>query len=336
MDPFVDGNLDWSALALDDLEELVELYTVIAYFDDPVQGLEVDELADHFSAPCGEPSRNAVVGRDSAGTIVACGWNVVRATQPGTPEIWLAGGVHPSWRHKGIGARLMGWQVARAREWLVEVHAEHPEVDRVRLCCHVEARGRSQQVLMAAQGFEPRRWFFDLQLAFGPEPERFVLPQAPVVEGVDLVPYHPRLAEAVREAHNLAFADRVGHREVSRQEWEDSVARPGARPEWSWVALVDGRVVGHAMNCLVGEGSEALGWTDRIAVLPSWRGRGLGTALLACSIHTFHQAGLAGAGVGVDPEEPDEALGLFTRNGYRQQEAVIAFERELLLVDAKD
>ncbi|MEL4545313.1 hypothetical protein AAEX63_05925 [Luteococcus sp. H138] len=55
----------------------------------------------------------------------------------------------------------------------------------------------------------------------------------------------------------------------------------------------------------------------------------MGSALLIASMRTFLDAGLDGAGLGVDTSDPDGALELFESVGYESEEMVVLYGREL-------
>lgn len=333
MDPFVEGSLEWSSLEESDLGQLAELRMALEYFDDPVQRLGLPELREHFHAPGANPGMDAVVGRDKGGTIVAYGWNHLHGSDVGEPQIWLDGGVHPAWRHQHIGRGIVEWQVARGQEWLDEAHAQDPAVCHVMLSRYVDEKFDGYARMIEGVGFTPRRWYFDMHAQFSDEWGHSQLPPVPPTDGIQLQPFHPELSEAVRRAHNEAFAEVPGVHAVSRAAWEHSMRRHAARPQWSWVATMAGEVVGYVMNCANVQDWDSLGyqegWTDRLGVRPAWRGHNLGPALLIASMRSFLDAGLGGAGLGVDTINPEGALDLFESVGYESEEMVVLYGREL-------
>lgn len=333
MDSLVEGSLEWSALVLDDLAQLAELRTAVEYFDDPVERQQMAELVEFWNAPGADAHHNAVVGRDRGGTIVAYGWNHVRGLDVGQPRVWLDGAVHPAWRHQQIGRRLLQWQVDRAKEWYREALEAQPGLRApLRLVRYVDAKFAGQAHLLEKLGFHQSRWYFDMHVAFHRDATAAALPPMPDTGGVQLQRYHPVMSERVRRAHNDAFAASPGAQRVSRAQWEHSMSRKAARPEWSWVATVGGDVVGYAMNSAYVQDWEpqgfSEGWTDRLGVVPAWRGHHLGCALLVASMRTFLDAGLDGAGLGLDTGDPEGAVHLFGSIGYESEEMVVLHELE--------
>lgn len=325
MDPMVEATLGWSPLEWEDLPELAELRAAMEYLDDPVDRQDLADLEEYFDKPDAEPSENAVAGRDRGGTIVAYAWNHPEG-QPVHDHIWIDGGVHPAWRNRQIGRRLLEWGIARAQEWHADLTAlSSMPVPPLTVVGYADEKAHAARRMFVEVGMRPDAWYFDMHRSLVTHPAPDALP---LVDGLELRPFELGLSGATRIAHNAVFASRVGSRPVSPAAWESSLLRPTARPEWSWVVLDGGQVVAYAMNSIdLSEDGGATGWTDRIGVLPTHRGRGLGTALLHASSHAFARAGLTGAGLGVDTEDVDRALALFTRAGYTHEEMVIRHSR---------
>lgn len=319
MDPFVDGSLEWESLALDDLGGIADLREAIEYLDDPVETVGLEELEHQWHTSESDPTLDGVVGRDKGGTIVAYGWNLVRNTTSEQPLVWLDGGVHPAWRHRSIGRHLLQWQTSRVREWQAD-RARAGQPQSVWAGRYVDSRQPRLAGMMTRQGYLPQRWYFDMHLDLvDGEGHPLQLPTPGLTAGVQLTPYHPELDEQVRLAHNECFAAETGAHRVSRDTWQAWMRREASRPQWSWVAICDEKVVGYALNSLDVDG----GWTDRLGVLPEVRERGLGRSLLLASMRSFLQAGLVGAGLGVNTDSPDHVHRLMESVGYVSQDTVV-------------
>ena len=343
MDSLVEGVLSWAPLARTDLAGVLELRAAIDYLDRVPPELDLEQLVHRYDQAIGQPSADAVVGRDLGGTIVAYGWNVVHRPPTGPPQIWIDGGVHPGWRHQGIGSHIVGWQLARCEEWLRQTRAAEPGVDTVWVGAYVDEGVRARSQVLSEAGFAPEHWFHDLRAPVGTT-DRDALPV-----GVDtphgrvaIEPFTADLSEDTRLLHNevitgpRAHTDGHGEGPVTADEWGVFIHRPAARPQWSWVAVSDRHVVGYVLNSVYTADSHAPreGWTDRLGVAYSWRGQGVGSALLRASKHSFATAGLDSAGVAVDTDDPEHELGAFHVSGYRSVETIALYSR-LLRLDAE-
>jgi ribosomal protein S18 acetylase RimI-like enzyme len=122
-------------------------------------------------------------------------------------------------------------------------------------------------------------------------------------------------------ATNDAFADHWGSTPRDRAAWEHDIATHGSRPDLSFLALDDDRVVGVCRNGHF-PGDEAVngrrdGWIMQLSVVRSHRRRGVASALIAASLHAFKGAGFTHSALGVDSENPTGANQVYERLGYR-------------------
>ncbi|WP_448629289.1 GNAT family N-acetyltransferase [Cellulomonas soli] len=146
------------------------------------------------------------------------------------------------------------------------------------------------------------------------------LPTAPQVPGVSVVPWTPELDEAVRVAHNEAFADHWGSEPRSVEVWQQGRAK--FAPTWSFVALEDatGEVVGYALSDRFDQDWEVTGYTagytHLLGVRRPWRGRGLAVSLLRAAMAAYVADGMQYAEIGVDTANPSGAHGLYAALGY--------------------
>lgn len=327
--PAIDG-LIWQPVTPADLEDLGVLLTAIEHLDEPSERHSMDTLADAFVGGETSPSSDTLLGRDGGGTAVAYGWNHPVATDVDPRRVYLTGGVHPGWRRQAIGRQLLAWQLDRARAWYEETFA--PPMGPLQLTAYVDEKLDVQQRLYRAAGLEPVRWFADMGLTFEQDADR-PRPAGPAPDGIRLVPYSKKLSEAVRLAHNDAFAGHWGSQPVARGPWEDQLSRSVARPSWSWVALdaATSEVAGYAMNSAYEQDWEAQGfsegWTERLGVRHAFRGRGIARALLAASMTSFAEAGLDGAGIGVDSDSPTGSINLYPELGYAASSTIVMYAK---------
>lgn len=318
--------LVWRPITRNDLDEVSALLTAIELVDQPTERHSVAELGQTYEETDADTAHNSLVGRDAAGTVVAYGWNHPISSDISPRRVFLAGGVHPDHRGRGIGRALLEWQLERGRHWYRATLQD--DFGSLQLTAYVDETLSAQRRLYERAGLSPLRWYADMTLELGA-----ALPDVQVPAGVRIVPFNRKYSEAVRQAHNEAFAELWGAQPVDAVRWEQQLAHSSARPQWSWVAL-DGRtseVVGYAINSSYEQDSAARGvsegWTDRIGVRPGWRGRGIANALLCASMRSFADAGLAAAGLGVDSDSPSGALRLYRRLGYEATETLVMYAR---------
>ena len=235
--------------------------------------------------------------------------------------------VHPEWRRRGLGLRLMDKIYRRATERLIEI--DQGEV-------HFQGGGRSEETgrraLFEAFGMQPVRYFVNLA-----RPLNGDLPPVEIPAGYHLRPFErERDAEAVWQAENLAFRDHWGAADVPLDEFiHYQLELPHFRPELSVVAEEEatGQIVGVSMNEIgpdwIKQTGRQEGYVHTLAVLRQARGKGLGTALLVQSLHVLHKEGMEGAHLNADAENLTGAIRLYERVGFRVRKTFISYRKSL-------
>jgi ribosomal protein S18 acetylase RimI-like enzyme len=82
-----------------------------------------------------------------------------------------------------------------------------------------------------------------------------------------------------------------------------------------------GRVAGYALSAAYpadwASRGHPEGWTNKVGVLPGYRGRGLARTLLTATLRAMQAGGMRHAGLDVDADNPTGALALYAGLGYR-------------------
>jgi ribosomal protein S18 acetylase RimI-like enzyme len=235
----------------------------------------------------------------------------------------LFGWVHPDHRRRGVGSRLLAWQIDRGRERLAGAVAQRP--------CYLRTfHYRRQQTaidLCVAHGMVPVRWFDEL-----------IRPVAPAVDigvpdGVDIIGWDDRRRGELLDVRNAAFADHWGSAPRSAESWDHWLDGEATRLDLSFVALSDGAVAGYTINAFYPD-DEALtgrrdGWIHNIGVLRDHRGRGIASALIAASVDAFGSEGLTHARLQVDSANPSGAHELYRRLGFELFDSEVVHELEI-------
>jgi mycothiol synthase len=240
-------------------------------------------------------------------------------------RVFLDGSTHPAMRHRGIGTQLLHWAIARGEEALAAQPADLPRY----LEAFRDVTAASAVELHLAHGFSAVRTYMEMRRDLGA-----ALPAEPAVPGVRIVPYDTAFAEAVRVAHNEAFADHWSSEPVRPEDWErDFVGDPHFRADFSFIALAGDEVAAYSANyCSEADWAASdvrEAWIGQLGVRRAWRGRGLATALLVRSMASFRSAALEAASLGVDAENPSGAVGLYERVGFAVNRRFVRLRRPL-------
>lgn len=299
----------------DDAPAVHELQQRAYVVDEPQERETLADVEEMYATPWWDAGADGIVAVDVEGVVRAHGQVVDRPGQVRTRQAMLFGVVDPAWRRRGVGTALLAWQVARGREHVQDAPSGREAFLRV----FAEDQHADRAALLRAAGFDARRWYAAMRRDLS-QPH----PDAVVPDGLRLVPFDPSdasLVDAVRLAHNDAFASHWGSEPFEPDDWRRRVVEGhGKRPDLSRVLLDrDGGVAGYLMSGAYPDDWEAQGWTegwvDLLGVCDAHRGRGLGRALLLAAMRAYAEQGWEYAGLGVDVDNP-RALRLYTDLGF--------------------
>jgi mycothiol synthase len=173
--------------------------------------------------------------------------------------------------------------------------------------------GHALAEVVAARGYEPWRFSYTMEIELS-EP-----PPAPVPDGIELRPYDGGEAELVRAALNEAFADDPLWGGLDAESFaEFYLGARGFDPSLWLLAWDGGSLAGCSLAYPLRGHDSGLGWIGTLAVLPPWRRRGIGRALLLSSFAALYDRGLRRVGLGVDSQNATGALRLYEGVGMRK------------------
>jgi mycothiol synthase len=240
--------------------------------------------------------------------------------------IYCWGVVHPQWRRRGLGGRLLEAACNRASEYLPQI-----AVERVTLQCAARQEEEHRQTLYRSMGMQPVRYFTNLARSINSH-----LPLLEVPAGYRFRTFDPQHdAEAVWRVDNTAFRDHWGHTEGQLEEFLHWLEMPHFRPDLWYLAVEEstGAIVGLSLNVIdpdwIAQTGRQEGYVDTLAVLREHRKRGLGKALLVQSLYALRQAGMDGVHLHADAENLTGAMRLYERVGFRVRKTSIAYQRVL-------
>lgn len=324
----VDG-LDFRPLRPSDVAGWLALTRRIAAFEDAPLHAQRSELEAACTDTVNPVAENSLAGVDRGGVLRA--YAGVSKNPDGDKAI-IQGGVDPLWRRRGVGSGLLAWQQAQAAarfavdNALGDYAGSGPREPTVRN--YVEEGNPGQQAMLAGAGYSTVRYFATMKRHLSQ------IPAVPLSEGIAIVSLTPELSEAVRLAHNEAFADHWGSEPRSPERWAVLMGHEHQRTDLCTVAVdtATGEVAGYQLATVdpdesAGGGGE--GCTELLGVRRAWRGRGIAPALLADAMTRFAAAGLGSATLEVDTENPSGALGLYERMGYQPGRRSMAWDKLL-------
>lgn len=292
--------------------------------DDTGEFPDADDVAEWWTGWDVDLGRDGIAVVDGDGALAGYAAVLASPTFRGAYRIHLEGRVRTDARGRGIGRALLDWQRARGAELHAERHPEAPAVLFLEAYETMPALAR----LADAAGFAPERWYRSMErpLEELPEPGR--------VEGVRLVPFDRDRDDEVRRVYNVAFAEHHGTSERDPASWQRLYTGTRSfRPDLSVLAIGDDGVVGFALASVFEADTVARGHREvhygQIGVLPSARGRGLGSAMIATALREAAARGCATAALDVDSDNVTGALRLYEGLGFRTVRTRVAWSTAL-------
>ncbi|WP_263103014.1 GNAT family N-acetyltransferase [Kitasatospora sp. DSM 101779] len=217
--------------------------------------------------------------------------------------------VHPEHRGRGLGAALLDWAEARARQ-----------TGTPRIVQTVPDGDAGGVALVRSRGYGPlvRAWLLEFAM-----PEEPGLPEPP--DGVTVRPFRPGDGPAVHRLTEDAFAEWQPRRKAYEEWARHTVERPTFAPGMSPLAFVDGRVVGAVLSLDLPDTED--GYIERVAVHADHRNRGIARVLLRHAFLAFHRAGRRSCTLWT--HSGTGALGLYERVGMTVRRSATTFVKDL-------
>lgn len=307
----------WKPWRLDDVPDLQAYYVQVEREDQPSERIGADDLRSYLDSPRSRPERDTLVGRDSQGQVVAVASSRCTDSDVTPRRAWLGGSVHPSRRGEGIGRAVMAWQMANGRAWYAANHS--PDHGPLRLSLYSDSKAEGESRLAEHFGLTMHRYYAELTRHYASEETLTV----PSVEGVTICPWASADLAEILAVRNESFSGHWGFAHRPLDVWLEQLKDSAFRPAWSRVAVDEtGKVISFLVSCAYEQDWEPQGYTsgylDELGTLATYRGRGVGSALLLDAMRAMQEDGMQAAEIGVDSENPSGAFGLYTSLGFAE------------------
>jgi mycothiol synthase len=265
--------------------------------------IDVDDILNDWRRPSFDLGTDAIAVFDETGMIVA-------EADIFVPHGRVEAAVHPDARGRGIGAALLTWSEARARE------AGSPTIGQTKPDGAADAAA-----LLRAHGYELRWNSWMLEISHDTEPSPPALP-----DGIAMRPFTEADSHEVYELIENAFSEWPNRTPTTFEDWR--AATIDARtfdPKLMLLAIDLGshRIVGVAYCLGHGPG----GYVQSLAVDRAFRRRGIAKALLEHAFATFWS--LDQSTVALSTDSRTGALGLYERVGMRVIRTYTRYSKDL-------
>lgn len=236
--------------------------------------------------------------------------------------------MHPAVEGRGIGSALLAWQEVR----LLTIAAGHVTARPRFFQAWAWDRNERGVRLLTSRGYEPVRRSYEMV-----RPDLDAIPEVPLPEGLEVRPVTRDDMRAIWAADNEAFRDHWGEIDESEAAWIRFRDEPSYDPDLFVIAFDGDQIAGLILNTIDPDDTDETGGVrgllDSVAVRRPWRRRGLARALIARSLAVLRARGAASAYLGVDGENPNQAMTLYEDSGFAIVSSTTTYRKPLDLED---
>jgi GNAT superfamily N-acetyltransferase len=310
--------------ARDEIDWYVELARL---YDQEITGISnfTRELAEsEWDDPHFDYANNFRFVIDPAtGKPVAYGEMFIHPVTPVRP--WSFGFVLPAYRNEGIGSALVRWAIDRATALIPQA----PENARIVLQQGVHDANTVAAGLLRTFGFHNQRSSYTMMIHMDAPPPAPVWPDGVTLTNFKETPDLHRFTAA----RIAGFRDHRGFIEqpvdMMAERWQHHIDGDTTHDPELYVLAQHGD---DSAGVMIGEYSdeyENTGWVDILAVLPDFRRKGLGLALLHHAFGLYWSRGIKSVALGVDGASLTNAVALYERAGMHIDKQYDVYELEL-------
>ncbi len=297
-------DIDIRGFRWDDLEAVTRLFNSVNDADGEAMESDVELMRQILSQPsvsAEDDLRVACVGSDVAG------FYLLYREIP-IDRVVAVGGVSAECRGRGIGRRLL----RTATEQVESIGAG---------VLHIQASADAQDArhLLESEGFKRVKTYWEMRWEVGPLPELALPP------GFHLKTFRLGRDEAMlTELQNAAFGEHWGFCPNTVEEIAARVRMNVTDPEGIIFVMDGSRPAGYNWTQ---KSPGGIGIVSMTGVHPSYRGNGLGTAVVVSGMRYLKEQGVKAVKLEVDSENTP-ARELYLKLGYRQVSRSVWYERK--------
>jgi mycothiol synthase len=319
------ADVEWRPIEADQVQHWARLLAAIEATDHENFHLSERDLLEWFDDPYRSFPAGSIGGWLD-GEMVAYGWLLSRTAAAPVHEMQQEGGVHPAFRRRGLGARLLDW----AERAAVPQHEQRFPGQPLTLAAGRTTSNTAALALYAAHGYHQARWFHEMTADLA-------APAAPCPEpdGFEIRAFTPQRAADALAVRNESFRDHWGSVQSSADKWARMMAQAAFRPALSFIAYSAAGEPAGIVLCEEWDADTAANgrrdlYVATVGTSRAARGRGVARALLSRALDAGRAAGFQTSSLDVDAASPTGAVGLYERAGFAVTSTSAALRKPLL------
>jgi mycothiol synthase len=310
-------------LAPGDVRDWVALLTAIQHADRSDDFPSEQHLREAFGHPDQDFASGSMAIYDGR-TMVGYGVLTGRSEADPVHDMRYDGGIHPSYRGRGLGGELLDW----AEQAAVPLHHDRHPGRPLSLSSGCLSSNAGAVALHEQRGYQPVRRFHSMVRNLSA-----AIPDAVAPAGVQIVGYQPDMAEHARLIRNESFRDHWGSTETTAELWAHFLASDAFRPGFSFLAYGGSEPFGMLMSYEHEAYNTKTGHRDLhislVGTRAAGRKRGIATALLTTAMSAARADGYDQASLGVDADSLTGAVRLYEQVGFTVALTWTAFRKRL-------
>lgn len=312
-------NLDRRPLVPDEAADWAALVNTIHDADGDGENVSEQDAQEAFGNPNHDFELGSIAIHDGP-FMVGYGLLTRRTSADPGHDMIHEGGVHPSYRGRGLGGELLDW----AEKAALPLHRDRFGDRPLSLSSGFLASNATALTLHEQRGYQPARWFRAMVRDLSADISPPVIPP-----GVQITGYTPDLAEHALLVRNESFRDHWGSTETSPEIWAYFLSSAAFRPALSFLAYENGEPLG----MLVTRENDVKGSRDLHIALVGTRAaarkRGIATALLLTTLKAARTENYGQASLDVDADSLTGAVRLYESVGFTVARTWIAYRKQL-------
>ena len=311
------------SLAPDDVRDWVELLAAIQQADGSDEFPSEQHLREAFGRPDKDFAGGSVAIYDGLPMV---GYGVLTGRSEADPvhDMRYDGGIHPSYRGRGLGGELLDW----AEQAAVPLHNDRHPGRPLSLSSGCLSSNAGAVALHEQRGYQPVRRFHSMVRNLSA-----AIPDAVAPAGVQIVGYQPDMAEHARLIRNESFRDHWGSTETTAERWAHFLASDAFRPGFSFLAYEGSEPLGMLISYEYEAYNAKTGHCDLhislVGTRAAGRKRGIATALLTTAMSAARSDGYDQASLGVDADSLTGAVRLYEHLGFTVALTWTAYRKRL-------
>jgi mycothiol synthase len=310
-------------LAPGDAREWAALLTAIQDADGGDDYSSEQDLQEAFSNPSQDYANGSIAIRDGR-AMVGYGVLTRRSEADLAHNMRYEGGVHPSYRGRGIGTELLDW----AEQAAVPLHDKRFPGRPLSLSSGCLASHAAAVSLHEQRGYQAERWFHSMVRDLS-----VPVPEPVIPAGVQIAGYTRDMAEHARLVRNESFRDHWGSTETSAESWAHFLSASAFRPRFSFLAYAGSEPLGMLISREHEAATNVTGRRDLYIALVGTRAagrkQGIATALLNTAMSAARADGYDQASLGVDADSLTGAVRLYEQVGFTVALTWTAYRKQL-------